>query len=257
MCGRYALTATPEEILQFVSVVDFEEVFPARFNIAPTQPILVVAASDRQPGSNLPARSALLARWGFLPGWVKDPKEFPLLFNARSEQAETKASFRAAMRHRRVLIPATGFYEWRRPPKESGVKPQAYYIRPRSGGVIAFGGLMETWASADGSEVDTAAILTTRANATLRGIHERMPVVIGQEDFDRWLECKRQEPRHVADLLKPAQEDLFEAIPVSDLVNTVSNMGPDVQKPVAVAMPDEKTPTRKSASPDPNQMSLF
>lgn len=258
MCGRYALTQSPDEILHFVSVIDFEPDFPARFNIAPTQPILVVVASDRQPGSNLPARRALLARWGFLPGWVKDPKDFPLLINARSENADTKASFRAAMRHRRVLIPATGFYEWRRPPKESGVKPQAYYVRPKKGGVIALAGLMETWASADGSELDTAAILTTKANATLRGIHERMPVVIGPQHFERWLDCKTQEPRHVADLLTPAEEGLFEALPVSDLVNTVANMGPDVQKPVAVAMPEEKPPKRKAgAEPDSGQMSLF
>ncbi|MFN3674286.1 MAG: SOS response-associated peptidase, partial [Bosea sp. (in: a-proteobacteria)] len=108
MCGRYALTATPEEILHFLSVIDVDH-FPPRYNIAPTQPILVVTSSEqRSPGSNLPDRRALLARWGFIPGWVKDPREFPLLINARAETAIEKASFRAAMRHRRVLIPASG-----------------------------------------------------------------------------------------------------------------------------------------------------
>ncbi|MDY6963625.1 MAG: SOS response-associated peptidase family protein, partial [Pseudomonadota bacterium] len=96
MCGRYALTATPEEILHFLSVVDIDS-FPARYNIAPTQPVLVVIGSERErPGSNLPERRALLARWGFIPGWAKDPGEFPLLINARSETAAEKASFRAA-----------------------------------------------------------------------------------------------------------------------------------------------------------------
>ncbi|NKF33019.1 SOS response-associated peptidase, partial [Pseudomonas sp. BGM005] len=90
-------------------------------------------------------RRAVLVRWGFTPAWVKDPREFPLLINARAETAIGKASFRAAMRHRRVLIPASGFYEWHRPPKESGGKPQAYWIRPRQGGIVAFAGLMETW----------------------------------------------------------------------------------------------------------------
>lgn len=256
MCGRYALTATPEDILNFVSVIDFEEVFPARFNIAPTQPILVVAASERrEAGSNLPPRRALLARWGFLPGWVKDPKDFPLLINARSETAAEKASFRAAMRHRRILVPASGFYEWRRPPKESGVKPQAYWIRPREGKVIAFAGLMETWASADGSEIDTAAIMTTGANRSMRLIHDRMPVVIPQADFERWLDCKTGEPRHVADLLRPVEDDFFEAIPISDLVNKVANMGPDIQKPLAVAEPDERP--AKVGDAGPSQMSLF
>jgi putative SOS response-associated peptidase YedK len=254
MCGRYALTAMPDEILNFVSVVDFEEDFPARFNIAPTQPILVVMASERrQPGSNLPQRRAFLARWGLIPGWVKDLKDFPLLINARAETAVGKASFKAAMRHRRILVPANGFYEWRRPPKESGVQPQAYWIRPKHGGVIAFAGLMETWSSADGSEVDTAAIMTTPANAGIRQVHDRMPIVIAPEDFERWLECKTQEPRDVADLMRAADEDYFEAVPVSDLVNKFSNMGPDLQKPVGVAVPEEKPPKRDT---DP-QMSLF
>lgn len=172
-----------------------------------------------------------------------------------------------------------------RPPKESGVRPQAYWIRPRDGGVIAFAGLMETWASADGSEVDTAAILTTAANRAIRPIHDRMPVVIGPEDFARWLDCKNGEPRHVKDLMQPADDRFFEAIPVSDLVNKVSNMGPDIQKPVAVADPGEgpdvsadgaqkraadrvprQTKTKKPPEqdkppkdddPDPSQMSLF
>jgi putative SOS response-associated peptidase YedK len=254
MCGRYALTQKPEDVLGALGVVDFEADFPARFNIAPTQPILVVTQADRQPGSNLPQRRAVLARWGLIPGWVKDMKDFPLLINARSETAIDKASFRAAMRHRRVLIPASGFYEWKRPPQESGVKSQAYWIRPKNGGVIAFGGLLETWSSAEGSEVDTAAILTTKANHAIRGIHDRMPVVIRPEDFERWLECKTQEPRKVADLLAPVEDDFFEAIPVSDLVNKVSNMGPDVQKPVVVAVPVEKPP---KPGKDPSQMSLF
>ncbi|TNM65553.1 SOS response-associated peptidase [Aliirhizobium smilacinae] len=254
MCGRYALTHKPDEVLGTVGVADFEDDFPPRFNIAPTQPILVVTKADRQPGSNLPERKSLLARWGLIPGWVKDMREFPLLINARSETAIDKASFRAAMRHRRILIPASGFYEWKRPPKEGGVKSQAYWIRPKNGGVIAFAGLMETWASADGSEVDTAAIMTTKANRAIRGIHDRMPVVIRPEDFERWLECKTQEPRQVADLLNPAEDDFFEAIPVSDLVNKVSNMGPEVQKPVAVAALDDKPP---KLGKDTSQMSLF
>ncbi|KKX34426.1 SOS response-associated peptidase [Rhizobium sp. LC145] len=255
MCGRFALTATPKEFSEFFGLLGSED-FPARYNIAPTQPILVVIASDKQePGSNLPERRALLARWGFLPGWVKDPKDFPLLINARAETAVGKASFRAAMRHRRILVPASGFYEWRRPPKESGLKPQAYWVRPRRGGVIAFAGLMETWSSADGSEVDTAAIMTTAANASIRHIHERMPIVIQPEDFSRWLECKIQEPRDVADLMRPAEEDFFEALPVSDLVNKVSNMGPELQKPIAAALPEEEPP--KKPKSDDSQMSLF
>ena len=255
MCGRYALTATPEEILAFLSVIDIED-FPPRYNIAPTQPVLVVAASERErPGSNLPNRRALLARWGFIPGWVKDPADFPLLVNARAETAVEKASFRGAMRHRRILLPASGFYEWRRPANETGVRPQAYWIRPRRGGLVAFGGLLETYGSADGSEVDTAAILTSAANNAIRGIHDRMPVVIPPEAFERWLDCQTREPREVADLMRPVDDDFFEAVPVSDLVNKVSNMGPDVQKPVPLAEPADLA--RGSPKEDSPQMSLF
>lgn len=254
MCGRYALTSTADYVGEALGVL-MSEGFPARYNIAPTQPILVVVAGDRQDrGSNLPDRRALLVRWGFTPAWVKDPKEFPLLINARSETAIGKASFRAAMRHRRILIPASGFYEWHRPSKDSGEKSQAYWIRPRNGGVIAFAGLMETWSSADGSEVDTGAILTTSANKTIRHIHDRMPVVIKPEDFARWLDCKTQEPREVLDLMAPAQEDFFEAIPVSDRVNKVANMGPDLQEPVAIEVPAKPS---KKPDADNGQLSLL
>ncbi|PKA40505.1 SOS response-associated peptidase [Rhizobium sullae] len=253
MCGRYALTLTPEELKEILGLLELED-FPARYNIAPTQPILVVVSGETQVrGSNLPDRRAVLVRWGFTPSWVKDPKEFPLLINARAETATGKASFRAAMRHRRVLVPASGFYEWHRPSKESGEKPQAYWIRPRRGGVVALAGLMETWSSVDGSEVDTGAILTTAANASIASIHDRMPVVIKPEDFARWLDCKTQEPRDVAGLMRPAEEDFFEAIPVSDKVNKVINMGADLQTPVVVEKP-AKPPGKK---PGGDQLSFF
>ncbi|MDF0699150.1 SOS response-associated peptidase [Rhizobium sp. MC63] len=254
MCGRFALTSSSADLRNFLSGVDLDD-FPARYNIAPTQPILVVTAGEgRERGSNLADRRAVLVRWGFTPAWVKDPKEFPLLINARAETAIGKASFRAAMRHRRVLIPASGFYEWHRPPKESGGKPQAYWIRPRNGGIVAFAGLMETWSSADGSEVDTGAILTTSANAGISAIHDRMPVVIKPEDFSRWLDCRTHEPREVADLTQPVQADFFEAVPVSDKVNKVANMGPDLQEPVVIERP-LKSPEKQR--PDNGQLSFF
>lgn len=253
MCGRFALTATPDELLELFGLLKVED-FPARFNVAPTQPILVIVASERrEPGSNLPERSALLVRWGFTPGWVKDPRSFPLLINARAETAVDKAAFRAAMRHRRILVPASGFYEWRRPSKGTRGSSQAYWVRPRKGGLVAFAGLMETWSSADGSEVDTAAILTTGANEAVRHIHDRMPVVVQPEDFTRWLDCRTQEPRNVADLLSPAPDDYFEAIPVSEKVNSVANTGPEIQYEVALP----PAPTENESGADNAQMSLF
>jgi putative SOS response-associated peptidase YedK len=254
MCGRFALTTTPEDVMEAFGLHELDA-FPPRFNIAPTQPILIVGEGEMpQAGSNLPSRRAFLVRWGFMPSWVKDPREFPLLINARSETAISKASFRNAMRHRRILIPATGFYEWYRPSKESGAPSQAYWIKPKHGGIVAFGGLVETWASADGSEMDTGAILTTSANGAIRPIHDRMPVIIEPHNFSRWLDCKTQEPRKVADLMRPVQDNFFEAVPVSNLVNKVANIGPELQNPVSVkAGPaDNKQPEPPSA-----QLSLF
>ncbi|MCF3641553.1 SOS response-associated peptidase [Rhizobium sp. TRM95111] len=256
MCGRFALTAPRRAVEEFLGVIDLDD-FPARYNIAPTQPVLVVVEGERgRPGSNLPDRRALLVRWGLTPGWVKDPRDFPLLINARAETAIGKASFRAAMRHRRVLVPASGFYEWHRPAKETGAKPQAYWIRPKGGGIVAFAGLMETWSSADGSEVDTGAILTTTSNGAVARIHGRLPVVIGPEDFSRWLDCRTQEPREVTDLMRAPEPDFFEAIPVSDKVNKVANTGPDLQEPVTPAAGGEAQPSGPKAG-DAGQLSLF
>jgi putative SOS response-associated peptidase YedK len=260
MCGRFSLTASPEEVAEFFGLEEVDG-FPARYNIAPTQPILIVAGDiPRAPGDNRSNRRAMLVRWGLIPSWVKDLEKFPLLINARSESAAEKNSFRAAMRHRRVLVAASGFYEWHRAPKELKQKPVPYWIRPVHGGIVAFAGLMETYMSPDGAEVDTGAILTTHANPAIAPIHDRMPVVIEPQDFDRWLDCKAGEPRDVADLLKPAAPDFFEAIHVSDRVNKVANAGPDLQQPVAQdGKSGDSALARKpaSAAPPPDQLKLF
>ncbi|MET3520467.1 SOS response-associated peptidase [Mesorhizobium abyssinicae] len=258
MCGRFALTATPEQTAAFLGLAELET-FPARYNIAPTQPVLMVLAGPpRAPGSNLPDRQPMLVRWGLIPTWVKDTREFPLLFNARSEGAAQKASFKTAMRHRRALVPASGFYEWRQAGDKGagGSKGQPYWIRPRHGGLVAFAGLIETYAEPGGSEMDTGAILTARASSGIANIHDRMPVVIEERDFARWLDCRTQEPRDVADLLRPAEPDFFEAVPVSDLVNKVANTGPEIQERGIVGPQAEKVRRQKSGGDD-SQMTLF
>lgn len=235
----------------FLALMELEA-FPPRYNIAPTQPILMATAGlPRQPGSNLPDRQALLVRWGLIPGWAKDPKNLPLLINARSDTAAEKAAFKAALRHRRALIPASGFYEW----KSVGKDKQPFFLRPRSGGLVAFAGLMETYADPNGSEIDTGAILTTEASPDIAPIHHRMPVVVRPEDFSRWLDCRRLEPRDVADILRPAEPDLFEAIPVSDLVNKVINTGPEIQERATARMP--ATTAAKAEPPGGAQLSLL
>jgi putative SOS response-associated peptidase YedK len=234
MAGRFALTATPAEVDAYFGLNDVGD-FPPRYNIAPGQPILLVTAGyPRAPGSNLPARRSLLVRWGLIPGWAKDPRKVPLLFNARAETAAERRAFMAPMRHRRSLVPATGFYEWRKRDNGPG---QAYWVRPRRGGVIAFAALMETWLEAGGSEIDSAAILTTEANGALAGLRDRMPVVVEPTDFERWLDCLNHEPRHVMDLTRSPDSDFFEPIPVSDKINRVVNFGPEVQEQVEIGKP--------------------
>lgn len=255
MCGRFGLIPTPEQVEELFGLIDLED-FPPRYNIAPTQPILVVTAGyPQEPGSNLPERRSLLVRWGLIPGWAKDPKKLPLLINARSEEAADKPAFRNAMRHRRVLVPTSGFYEWKKlGPKEK----QPYWVRPKHGGVIAFAGLMETWHEPGGSEIDTGAILTTAANDDLAKIHDRMPVVIQPEDFSRWLDCRGQEPRDVAELMRPAEPGFFEAIPVGDQVNSHLNTGADLMDRVAeksATSPEPKAQPPKAEEAD--QLKLF
>ena len=207
MCGRFSLTADPEELAALFDLAELSE-FPPRYNIAPTQPILTVGINAAGK------RDAILVRWGLIPHWVKDPGDFTLIINARSETANTKASFKTAMRHRRVLIPASGFYEWHRPANKKLPK-QAYWIKSASGEPIFFAGLVETWMGKDGSEMDSGCILTTQSNEQIGNIHHRMPVVIQPSDFDRWLDCKTQEPKDVADLLDPVADGFFEALAVS------------------------------------------
>ena len=256
MCGRFVLEDTAEEIARAFGL-DEVEAFPPRYNIAPTQPILIVRARDVPDGSNLPRREAVFARWGLLPSWVKDPKDFPLLINARSETAASKASFRSAMRRGRILVPASGFYEWKRTDARDGRgKPiiEPFWVRPRCGGSIAFAGLMET-NEMGGGPIDTACIMTVDANDTFRPIHHRMPVVIDPSDFERWLNFEVNDPRAVADLLRTPDEDFFEAVPISDRVNKVANQGPELLEPVERVA--EPVAPDKASEPEPEQPSLF
>nr|WP_245410616.1 SOS response-associated peptidase [Notoacmeibacter marinus] len=246
MCGRFSLTSPAEAVEDYFDL-DPVEPFPPRYNIAPTQPIVIVMRdTDRRAGSNRRERQTRLVRWGFVPSWAKDPADLSLMINARGETAAEKPAFRGAMRHGRVLIPASGFYEWRR---DGDGRPQPFWVSPAAGGLVAFAGLYSCFMAPDGSEVETAAILTTSANATLRPIHHRMPVTIPQAAFGRWLDGRRYEPRHVSDLLQPVAEDFWRAVPVSERVNKVANMGPDLQETVAQNEMAEADP--------PSQMNLF
>lgn len=252
MCGRYTVTATPE-VLRALFGYPEQPNFPPRFNIAPTQPIAIVRLMDGK-------RQFALVRWGLLPSWVKDPKAFTLLINARGESAAEKPAFRAAMKRRRCLIPADGFYEW----QAVGARKQPFYVRAKSGTPFAFAGLWETWTGPNGEELETAVIVTTRANKTLTPIHDRMPVVVPPEAFDLWLDGTKVDALTASALIAPAPENFFEVYPVSTNVNRVANDDPKLVEPlvaraeqVAAPKPAATRAPAKRAKKDTGQTSLF
>lgn len=245
MCGRYTLIANEEAIRLLFELPAFDErlVVP-RYNIAPTQPVVVVRQGPK-------GRELVPMRWGLIPWWAKDPKSLPLMINARAESLTKKPAYRDAFKYRRCLVPASGFYDWQK--RGSGTK-QPYAVLPADRSPIAFAGLWETWHSADGSEIDTAVIITTDANQLLMPIHERMPAVIEPQDFERWL-SPQTTPEQAATLLKPAREDLFALTPVSALVNSVDNDDPRLLDEARIEEPPREAPKR--AAPDPRQGDLF
>jgi putative SOS response-associated peptidase YedK len=238
MCGRYLITSPPEAI-QALFRYGEQPNFPARYNVAPTQPVPIVRIEAGM-------RSFALVRWGLIPSWVKDPRGFALLINARGETVLDKPAFRNAMRRRRCLFPADGFYEW----KPDGDRKRPYFIRPRLGGPIAFAGLWETWMGPNGEEVETACIVTTAANRTLAPIHERMPVVIAPAAFDLWLDCAQVDATIAAALIAPAPENLFEAYEISTAVNRTANDSPSLIEPLAPHQ-EGAEPARAAAKPAP------
>ena len=229
MCGRYALTSPPEALRKLFAYEE-QPNFPPRYNIAPTQPILIITGARRFGET---ARHCQLARWGFLPGFVKDTREFPLLINARAETAAEKPSFRNAMKRRRCLIPADAYYEWRRLGEGRQVEKRPFLFRRTDGAPMALAGLWETYISPDGSEIDTACILTTSANGATVAIHDRMPAIIEPKDFPLWLDIDEAQAKKAAALLKPADDDLLEFFEIGPAVNKTAHEGPDLQTPVA------------------------
>jgi putative SOS response-associated peptidase YedK len=246
MCGRYVITTPPELVRKIFGYAELPN-FPPRYNVAPTQPIPLVRLVDGR-------RSFALMRWGLVPAWVKDPRQFSLLINARGESVLAKAAFNNAMRRRRCLIPADGFYEW----KADGDRKRPFFARAK--GPIAFAGLWETWMGPNGEEVDSACIITTVANRALAPLHARMPAVIAPDAFDLWLDCARVDAEAAAALIAPAPEDLFEAYEVSAAVNRTANDSATLIEPLPPgAAPSVATKPKPRPRPreDDGQASLF
>lgn len=209
MCGRFTLRTPATGIAETLGLEPLP-LFEPRFNICPTQPVLVVRSGEA-------GRAWGHLRWGLVPSWSRDPSGAAKLINARGETVADKPSFRAAFKRRRCLIPADGYYEWQKLPRGK----QAFHIHLPTEAPFAFAGLWETWHGEDGTELETCTIITTAANDPLRPIHDRMPVVLDPSDFDLWLDPAQQDRAQLEPLLHAAPPDRFVpvAIPADDAAN--------------------------------------
>jgi putative SOS response-associated peptidase YedK len=213
MCGRFALTVDPAGLQNAFPEFAFPAQYAARFNIAPSQPILALP----NEGTN----KVEFFIWGLIPSWAKDPSIGSRMINARAETLAEKPAFRSAYKYHRCLIFANGFYEWQAQP---GVKSKVpHFIQLKSGNPFAFAGLWEHWQSPDGSAIRTATIITTEPNELMAKLHNRMPVILPADVYTQWLDSAPQQPARLQQLLAPFPAGEMEAYPVSTLVNSPAN----------------------------------
>ena len=254
MCGRFVITSPPEALRRIFGYVE-QPNFPPRHNIAPTQPIPVVMLEHG-------ARHFRLMRWGLIPYWVKDPRQFALLINARSETVLEKPAFKNAIRRRRCLVPADGYYEW----QPSGGRKRPFFIYRRDRQPLGFAGVAETWMGPNGEELDTVAIVTSAASADMSMLHDRVPVLIDEQSVARWLDCSEDSAEPVMGLMAPPRAGTFAWHEVSTRVNHADNDDAqlllpisDEQRAAEDAPKATKRPVRKSSSvaTDDGQGSLF
>ena len=216
MCGRFALIVDAS-VLADVFDVDPPQDLEPRFNIAPTQKVPVVRQDAR--GS----RECAMLRWGLVPSWAKDEKIGARMINARSETAAEKPSFRSAVKSRRCLVPASGFYEWVKGPEGK----QPHFIHFADGRTFAFAGLWERWSKGENAPLETFTILTTTPNDLISGLHDRMPVILPPESYTRLLEPEPLTPDRLQRLLVPHPAERMEAYPVTTHVNRPANDDPE------------------------------
>lgn len=241
MCSKFSVTSDPEAVQRAFNYLN-QANFPARDNIRPTEPVMIVREA------NAMRRELVLARWGLIPHWVKEPDDFTLIINARAETLLEKPSFRTSVAHKRCLFPANAFYEWsgpkgnRSPHLITMKKPAQKEPDNTQPPMMAFAGLWDHWLGADGSEFESAVIITVAANQEMSQIHQRMPAIIRPEHYDTWLDVKNIRAKEVLPLLAPAEANSL----------TINNLESLKQKPAP----------KKSTNSDPedeksNQGNLF
>ncbi len=225
MCGRFTLSTSPTVIADHFGLEAVPEL-RARFNVAPGQDIATVSAPTAERGPQLAPR-----RWGLVPSWAKDEKIGNRLINARAETAAEKPSFRSALRRRRCLVPADGFYEWAGP---KGAK-QPHLIDLEGRALFAFAGLWERWKDPAGAALESCTLLTTAASENLSALHARMPVIVDPADYVLWLDPQVDDPRLVAPVIDRNLGSALRFHPVSKYVNDVRHDDPRCLEAVAGA----------------------
>lgn len=226
MCGRFNLRLTPAELQRFFDLLQIPAFLP-RFNIAPTQQILTISATPD-------GRVAIFRRWGLVPSWTKEPGKGPSLINARGDTVFKLPSFRSAVRKSRCLIPMSGFYEW----TAEGKQRQPWHIQDKSGDPLAVAGICEHWERAGKATIDSCTIVTTDANAEMATLHDRMPVILPQKNWEKWLDPGVSDPEQLAPLLMPLPDGSLVMERVNPLVNNARNETPGCIRPLESGMPN-------------------
>jgi len=228
MCGRIVLKAPASQVAAQFELLETPDL-DARYNIAPTQPVLVVR---RDPAG---VRRGDLLQWGLIPPWSPDPRAGAKMFNARSETVTDKPAFAEAFAERRCLIPVDGFYEWR----NIGGRKQPHYFSASNERLLALAGLWARWEFPGGKVIESCSILTTAANQFMRRFHHRMPVILSDADCEPWLATPTGRATYLISMLAPAGESVLRQWPVSAAVGKVANDHPDLIVPVHDDPPDQ------------------
>ncbi len=223
MCGRYRLSRRKQLVEEYFDAGSGDEEWAPRYNIAPTQPVPVIRQHPNEP-----RREMSLVRWGLIPSWAKDATGAARMINARSETAATKPAFRDALRFRRCLIPADGFYEWQR----TGKTKQPYCFEVNAGELFAFAGIWERRKDPGGQWVKSCSILTTTPNAVTSAVHDRMPVILDRRDYDLWLDPAMTNVEAASETLRPYDARLMRCFPVSTRINSAANDDKGCSAPV-------------------------
>jgi putative SOS response-associated peptidase YedK len=222
MCGRFTLQIPPEQLAEIFGLLDIP-VFPARYNIAPSQNVAVI----RQTADGQKRLDFL--HWGLIPSWAKDKSVGNHIINACSETVGEKPAFRYAIKYRRCLIPTSGFYEW----LAEGKTKKPLYVRMKDASPMVFAGLWESWKSPDGEVIESCTILTTSSNKLIEPLHERMPVILHPQEYSLWLDRETTDPEKLKSLYKPYPAERMEMYPVSPQVNSPKIDSPDLINPLS------------------------